>query len=290
MTKLIAIDLDGTLLNSENKISAENLKAIKAAQKEGIEVVVATGRAHFDVKEIFKDTGVKTWVIAANGATIHNPEGALFHSQPMEKDTAAAALQFLEHNHYYYEVFGRDAIFTPQSGRELLNIEIDRVESANPDADRSELLQAAKKQYSQTGFKFVESYMDILSQTEEIYNILAFSFHQEKLDAGWEKFKDTENITLVTSAAHNFEIEHKVASKGIALQKLSAHLAIELKDTAAIGDSMNDKSMLEIAGKSIAMGNARPEIKAICRDITLTNDQDGVELAIKRMMDAKQKV
>lgn len=290
MTKLIAIDLDGTLLNSENKISAENLKAIKAAQKEGIEVVVATGRAHFDVKEIFKDTGVKTWVIAANGATVHNPEGALFHSQPMEKDTAAEALQFLERNHYYYEVFGRDAIYTPQSGRELLNIEIDRVESANPDADRSQLLQAAEKQYSQTGFKFVESYMDILNQTHEIYNILAFSFQQEKLDAGWEKFKDTENITLVTSAAHNFEIEHELASKGIALQKLSAHLAIELKDTAAIGDSMNDKSMLEIAGKSIAMGNARPEIKAICRDITLTNDQDGVELAIKRMMDAKQKV
>ncbi|TDL83051.1 Cof-type HAD-IIB family hydrolase [Peribacillus frigoritolerans] len=290
MTKLIAIDLDGTLLNSENKISEENLKAIKAAQKEGIEVVVATGRAHFDVKEIFKDTGVKTWVIAANGATIHNPEGALFHSQPMEKDTAAEALQFLERNHYYYEVFGRDAIYTPQSGRELLNIEIDRIESANPDADRSQLLQAAEKQYSQTGFRFVESYMDILNQTEEIYNILAFSFHQEKLDAGWETFKDTENITLVTSAAHNFEIEHELASKGIALQKLSAHLAIELKDTAAIGDSMNDKSMLEIAGKSIAMGNARPEIKAICRDITLTNDQDGVELAIKRMMDAKQKV
>jgi hydroxymethylpyrimidine pyrophosphatase-like HAD family hydrolase len=48
--------------------------------------------------------------------------------------------------------------------------------------------------------------------------------------------------------------------------------------------------MLEIAGKSIAMGNARPEIKAICKDITLTNDQDGVELAIKRMMDAKQQV
>jgi Cof subfamily protein (haloacid dehalogenase superfamily) len=290
MTKLIAIDLDGTLLNSANKISAENLKAIKAAQKEGIEVVVATGRAHFDVVEIFKDTGVKTWIIAANGATIHNPEGVLFHSQPMENETAACVLQFLEQNHYYYEVFGRDAIYTPVSGRELLNIEIDRVESANPDADRAQLLQAAAKQYSQTGFRFVESYKDILNQTGEIYNILAFSFHQEKLDAGWEKFEDTENITLVTSAAHNFEIEHELASKGIALQKLSAHLGVELIDTAAIGDSMNDISMLEIAGKSIAMGNARPEIKAICKDITLTNDQDGVELAIKRMMDAKQQV
>ncbi|WP_191561415.1 Cof-type HAD-IIB family hydrolase [Metabacillus idriensis] len=290
MTKLIAIDLDGTLLNSHNEISAENLKAIKAAQKEGIEVVVATGRAQFDVVEIFKNSGVKTWIIAANGATIHNPNGELFHSQPMEKETAGEALQFLEENDYYYEVFGKDAIYTPQSGRELLNIEIDRVKSANPKTDRAMLLQAAEKQYSQSGFEFVDSITSILDKTSDIYNILAFSFHKEKLEAGWERFKDRENVTLVTSAAHNFELEHRLASKGIALEKLSAHLGIDLKDTAAIGDSMNDKSMLEIAGKSIAMGNARHEIKAICQDITLTNDQDGVELAIKRMMDTLHQV
>jgi hypothetical protein len=290
MTKLIAIDLDGTLLNSHNEISAENLKAIKAAQKEGIEVVVATGRAQFDVVEIFKNSGVKTWIIAANGATIHNPDGELFHSQPMEKEAAEEALQYLEENDYYYEVFGKDAIYTPQSGRELLTIEIDRVKSANPETDRAMLLQAAEKQYSQSGFKFVDTYTSILDETSDIYNILAFSFHKEKLEAGWERYNNRENVTLVTSAAHNFELEHRLASKGIALEKLSAHLGIKLKDTAAIGDSMNDKSMLEIAGKSIAMGNARPEIKAICQDITLTNDQDGVELAIKRMMAAMEQV
>ncbi|WP_282033913.1 Cof-type HAD-IIB family hydrolase [Metabacillus indicus] len=288
MTKLIAIDLDGTLLNSENKVSAENLNALKIAQEKGIEVVIATGRAHFDVMEIFRNANVKTWVIAANGATIHQPDGTLFHSQPMEKEMAAEALQFLEENDYYYEVFGQNAIFTPQHGRELLSIEIDRIKSANPEADSAKLLHAASKQYSQSGFVFIENRNEILN--EDIYNILAFSFHQEKLDAGWEKFKDRENLTLVTSADHNFELEHKLASKGIALKKLAGHLGIDLAETAAIGDSMNDQSMLEAAGKSIAMGNARPEIKAICSDITLTNDQDGVELAIKRLMDAKQTV
>lgn len=63
MVKLIAVDLDGTLLNEENRISQRNLEAIKFAQSNGVEVVIATGRAHFDVQEIFKDTGLKTWII-----------------------------------------------------------------------------------------------------------------------------------------------------------------------------------------------------------------------------------
>jgi len=78
LKKLIALDLDGTLLNRNSEISGENIRAIRDAQQHGMEVVIATGRAHFDVREIFKDTGIRTWVIAANGATIHDPEGKLF--------------------------------------------------------------------------------------------------------------------------------------------------------------------------------------------------------------------
>lgn len=73
--KMIAVDLDGTLLNSESKISKENIDAIKKAREHGIEVVVATGRASFDVQTIFEPTGIKTWIISANGAVIHDPEG-----------------------------------------------------------------------------------------------------------------------------------------------------------------------------------------------------------------------
>ncbi|MBP0725242.1 HAD family phosphatase [Bacillus sp. RG28] len=283
MTKLIAVDLDGTLLNEENRISDKNLEAIIDAQKNGIEVVVATGRAHFDVKRIFKDTGITTWIISANGATIHKPNGELFHSIPINKEVAIDALSWLEKEGFYYEVSSNHSIYSPQKGQDLLVIEMDRIKSANPDVNIEELQSAAEKQNSQAGFSFIQSYKDI-EEDLDIYNILAFSFHEEKLKKGWSKFETQKELTIVKSANHNFELEHKNASKGNALEILANKLNIELVETAAVGDSFNDLSMLKIAGRSAAMGNANEEIKNACKEITLTNDEDGVAHFIYKLI------
>ncbi|MBT2214940.1 Cof-type HAD-IIB family hydrolase [Virgibacillus dakarensis] len=274
--RLIAIDLDGTLLNKENRISQNNLQAIKDAQSSGVEVVVATGRAHFDVKEIFKGTGINTWIIGANGATIHKPDGNLFHSVPIHKEVVMEILRWLEQEDFYYEVFSKYSIFTPHNGRELLAIEMDRVKSANPDTNMQELHEAARKQFSQTGFSYIQSFTDLLQMDTEFYNILAFSFDAEKLKKGWTKFAPRKELSIVKSAKHNFELENVNASKGFALKRLANKLNIPLADTAAVGDSFNDLSMLKIAGSSAAMGNAHPEIKNACHEITLSNDEDGV--------------
>ncbi|WP_110111864.1 Cof-type HAD-IIB family hydrolase [Bacillus sp. CGMCC 1.16541] len=287
MTKLIAIDLDGTLLNNENEISNENLQAIKDAQAQGVEVVVATGRAAFDVKQIFAKTDVKTWIIAANGATIHEPTGEQYVSVPMEKTEALAILKWLEENDYYYEVFSDEAIYTPQNGRELIAIEMDRLKSANPELDVESLQLAASKQFSQSGFAFIPSYTELENQSLPIYNILAFSFDEEKLTNGWNRFKDRQDLTLVTSANHNFELEHKDASKGNALKRLADHLQLSLDESAAIGDSMNDYSMLSVVKTGIAMGDARQEIKDIATFVTKENDEHGVAHAIYRLLKRK---
>lgn len=276
MVKLIAVDLDGTLLNEENRISKKNLEAIEFAQANGVEVVIATGRAHFDVQTIFKETGLKTWIIGANGATIHQPNGERFHSISINRQDAFQILNWLEQEEYYYEIFSNDSILSPQNGRELLAIEMDRVKSANQEVSIEQLIEAAEKQYSQTGFSFIASYKELIDTDVDIYNILAFSFDEEKLQKGKAQFKDMEDVTTVTSAKHNFEFEHKKASKGIALEILAKKLAMNLADTAAVGDSFNDLSMLQMAGRSAAMGNAPEEIKNSCQEVTLTNIDDGV--------------
>ena len=276
VVKLIAVDLDGTLLNEENQISKKNLEAIEFAQANGVEVVIATGRAHFDVQTIFKETGLKTWIIGANGATIHQPNGEMFHSISINRKDAFQILNWLEQEEYYYEIFSNDSILSPQNGRQLLAIEMDRVKSANPEVSMEQLIEAAEKQYSQTGFSFIASYKELIDTDVDIYNILAFSFDEEKLQKGKAQFKDMEDVTMVTSAKHNFEFEHKKASKGIALEILAKKLAMNLADTAAVGDSFNDLSMLRIAGRSAAMGNAPEEIKNSCQEVTLTNIDDGV--------------
>ncbi|ELK44264.1 HAD-IIB family hydrolase, partial [Halobacillus sp. BAB-2008] len=139
---MIAIDLDGTLLNSSSQISEENVRAIKEAQEKGVEVVIATGRAEFDVRELFRETGLRTWVIGANGATIHDPEGRLFHATPMLTEDVRDVLPWLEANGFYYEACSDEWIWTQQEGRSLLQVEIDRIKSANPDVHIGELEHA----------------------------------------------------------------------------------------------------------------------------------------------------
>eukprot|EP00130_Batrachochytrium_dendrobatidis_P008537 XP_006683412.1 hypothetical protein BATDEDRAFT_93175 [Batrachochytrium dendrobatidis JAM81] len=268
--------LDGTTLNEESKISQQNLEAIKFAQNKGVEVVIATGRAYFDVEDIFENTGIKTWIIGANGATIHRPNGELYHDIPLDKKDAFEIMSWLEEKEFYYEVFSNHSIYTPQSGRELLAIEIDRAKSANNAVQIEQLEKSAQIQFSQTGFSFINSYKDLLEKDADYYNILAFTFDEEKLQMGRKKFSNRKDLTLVSSAKHNFELEHKDAAKGNALKVLANKLAINIADTAAVGDSYNDLSMLRIAGRSAAMGNAEQEIKDSCHEVTLSNRDDGV--------------
>jgi Cof subfamily protein (haloacid dehalogenase superfamily) len=276
MVKLIAVDLDGTLLNENNEVSKKSLESIKFAEANGVEVVIATGRAHFDVQAIFEKTDIKTWIIGANGATIHKPNGELFHSEPINRQDAIDILSWLEQEEYYYEVFSNHSIYTPQYGKELLAIEMDRLKSANPEVSIEQLQNAINKQFSQTGFSFIQSYKDLLEIDMDFYNILAFSFSEAKLQKGWKRFEQSKDLTIVTSANHNFELEHKNASKGNALKILADKLSIDLSETAAIGDSFNDVSMLEIAGRSAAMGNAQKEIQDLCHEVALSNVEDGV--------------
>lgn len=284
--KLIAIDLDGTLLNSRHQVSAENEQALKEAQQAGIEIVVSTGRAHFDVVSIFEPLEMKTWVISANGAAIHAPDGSLYHCETIHASRARDILSWLEDEEYYYEVFTNQAIYTPGTGRQLLDIEIDRVKSANPDTDLSVLQQAAEVQYSQSGFAYIQSYRELFDTKEHLdfYNILGFSFNEKKLKAGWDRFRDQEDLTLVSSADHNFELSARNASKGQALKRLAKRLGIPMAETAAVGDSLNDYSMVHAAGKGVAMGNAREEIKEIADAVTLTNDQNGIAHMIKNLL------
>ncbi|WP_027955903.1 Cof-type HAD-IIB family hydrolase [Halobacillus kuroshimensis] len=277
---LIAIDLDGTLLNKENSISDGNAEALKNARENGVEIVIATGRAYFDVQKIFSSLPLQPWVISANGAVIHTPDGTLFEEKALDREDAGEALEWLEQEDYYYEVFSGSSIYTPQNGRELLHVEMDRLLSANPETDQQSLRHALDKQFSQNGFAFVESYEEIVESKDPMYNILAFTFDLDKLEKGREKFRDHPSFTMVSSAEHNFELEDHTASKGSALKSVADHLGIPMDRTAAVGDSHNDLSMLKAAGRSAAMENAVRDVKEASDYITKSNDEDGAAYAI----------
>ena len=276
MVKLIAIDLDGTLLDKGKYISDKNIEAIRFAQKRGIEVVIATGRANFDAQNILKESDINPWIIGTNGATIHDPRGELFYSVPLNQQTASHMLNILEDEFLYYEAFIDHQICAPNYGKELLFQEIDQLMSKTSHMDKSLLKLEIEIQFGQSGFTIIDSYRNLLEQDKDIYNILAISFDEEKLQKGWTKFVDVPNVTIVQSGKNNFHLQHEQASKGNALEILAKQFNVDLVDTAAVGDNYNDLPMLQIAGRSAAMGNADQEIKDVCDVVTLSNDKDGV--------------
>jgi len=276
----IAIDLDGTLLNDNNEISEENIKAIKYAQEKGIEVVISTGRAYFDVQTICEKAGISLPVIGTNGSTIHSKDGKCISSIKIAKERVESMIEWLEERNFYYEVFTDKGIFTPKKRIEQFQNEINHFKSLELNEEMIEIVEVAERQFDQFGYVLVEDYRDILTNQEEFYNILVGSFDKKKLEEAWNHFDQYKELMVVSSADHNIEITSNSASKGLALEKLAFNMKGSLEQAMAIGDSNNDLSMFQKVRYSVAMGNAKDEIKDVCTTTTLTNDEDGVAHAI----------
>ncbi len=281
--KLIAIDLDGTLLSGHTYINEVNKAAIRAAQKEGVIVAIATGREHNNVRSFLDTAELITPVISSNGSVIHDEHRQPMFSLPLEHHQAMEVLDWMETNGYYYQAHTNKGIYTISTGHELLAVEVDRLMSTNPDPTQAQMLEAMQGMSDKLKMIRIDTYKDIPADTD-FYNILAISFDEKKLATGRQHFADREDITMVVSGHLNFEIEHKQASKGTALKHLAAHHGIPLGQTMAIGDNFNDVSMIQLAGLGVAMGNAEPEVKAIADEVTLTNEQDGVAHAIYKAL------
>ncbi len=285
MKPVIFIDLDGTLLNEQQKISVESIEAIQYAQSRGAEVIIATGRAFFDVEQLLKHTPLSLHVIGANGATIHDPSGRLLNETAMEPAVAKNAVRWLSDNHFYYEVFTPEGIFTPHNSDTLLTIEIDKAISVNPTIDQSFLHHAVAKQRNQHGFLPIYHEEAFLQRDVTYYNILAFSFDDAKREKGKKHFSNDKKLTVVTSSAHNFELMDAKASKGFAAVALAKRLQLSLSVSLSIGDSGNDLSMFAITKESAAMGNADNLIKHLATSVTTPNSENGVANAISRFLE-----
>ncbi|WP_164667734.1 Cof-type HAD-IIB family hydrolase [Virgibacillus doumboii] len=282
---IIAIDLDGTLINSNHKVSEENIAAIKQAQKLGHEVVIATGRAHFDVQKILSGIGLSLYTIGANGATIHSPSGTNILSVTMPEQQTRSIIEWLDQEEFYYELFCESGIYTPKEGKEILQAELNALEEKSSSSELDNMKLAYEKQIGQYGFVFMESYEKVFEDRQKVHNILAFSFNDKKRKKGQDKFAESKNLTLVSSSKYNFELEHFNASKGKALRYLAKVLNMNMDHSMAIGDSENDISMFKVVSNSFAMENADRNVQSHARYLAPSQDDHGVAKAIGQFLD-----
>lgn len=284
MLRCIATDMDGTLLNAKQQISKENETALKQAQEKGIEIIVATGRSYFEAASVLEEAKLECPIICVNGAEIRNEQGEKVYSNPIPSELAKKVMNQLDERNYYYELYANSGTYTrdPKLGLSVLK---DLFQSANKEAvPWIEMEEEARKRFEEGHVKIVEDYQLLVDEPSfELYKLLVFDKDHDALQKAALEIEDPD-LAITSSAFGNIEINYKSAQKGIALESFVQKKGIPLSETLAVGDQLNDLSMLEIVGTAVAMGNAAEEVKQIAHYITSTNNENGVARAITKYM------
>mgnify|MGYP001508146843 FL=1 len=284
MINLIATDMDGTLLNAAHEISQENQEAIKFAQEHGITVVIATGRAFYEANTPVAETDLKVPYICLNGAEVRDETFNIMSTSHLNHSLVSKITSTLKEKDIYYQVYTNRGIYTENPQRDL-EIYIDIAERAGQKADVEKIENSIQKRIDNGTLKIVDNYDKIEDIPGElIMKILAFDSDLGKIDLVGQELAQSPNLAVSSSSRGNLEITHSDAQKGIALSTIAKQLGIDLKDIMALGDNLNDVSMLERVGYSVAMDNAAPEVKTVAKYVTDSNENSGVGKAIKKFL------
>ncbi|GKQ43013.1 haloacid dehalogenase [Companilactobacillus sp. RD055328] len=283
MIKLIASDMDGTLLNDKMEVSEQNAKAIKAAQEAGIEFLVATGRSIKEAKPFFEQANIKSGLITLNGAEIFDTDANVVESFPITSNTASKVTTILDNNDIYYEITTNKGVFS-NSYESRLNGFVDIMIQLNPDLTHDEAVKVSEEKLKVMSTQYIDSYDQLLDNSEyEILKIIAFSSNgREYLADLVTHLSEEEKLIITSSSSNNIEINDYNAQKGFALMDYAKKHGYQPDEVMAIGDNLNDFSMIEMAGTGVAMKNAISEIKEIADVETDTNINDGVAKIIKK--------
>ena len=283
--KLIVTDLDGTLLNSKHEISAENIEALKLAQKQGIEVAIATGRTYGNAIALCKKVGLKVHIISNNGSFVYTEDGKKLMENGIDINHAKNALQWLQGNNYSYSICTNKNFFMPDNTSSILTNDFENAKDIDSMWNRDNVKQLINsKILALDGLKLMKNVAEVFEQQVTIGHISVTTFDRNKFAKGKEYFSANKDLSVVTSESIIFDLTNSSASKGNGLQYLTDYLDVSFQDVMAIGDNYNDISMLERVGHSVAIGNAEEAVKKICKQISLTNDLNGVAHIINQII------
>ncbi len=270
---MIAMDLDGTLLDSNAKVSEENARTIAEAQSRGIEIVLVTGRRFDFARPIADSLPCDLHFIVNNGAVTKSKSGVtdLRHLLP-----AATARKVLEAT----EEFRSGAAVVFDRPRE------NQVMMERPDWDHPVRGRYLRRNREYIGL--ISPLTECLNGTDPIQ--IGYADNCRNLRAAMKLLEELPIANEYTLALTEYEsrdlsildVLKRGVSKGSALAEWTKRRGIARDELMAIGDNWNDREMLEFAGLPIVMGNAVPELKTLGWAVTLTNDESGVAEAIRK--------
>lgn len=269
--KLIAFDLDGTVLDSLKRLSGRNRAALKACAEKGIVLVPATGRAAAGISPAIRDIPGVRYGITTNGGTITDLKtGEILDRQTISCEKALRLMKVISRYHAMYDPY--------INGRGITQPEFyDHMDEFGLTPVIQEMVRATRD--------VVPNIQDYVKQTgaevEKINIYLADLKDREPLQ---RELEQEEGLSITSSLYNNLEVNDAKATKGQALKRLADYLNIPMEAVMAFGDGGNDLSMIQAAGTGVAMANGLETVKAAADYITLDNDQDGVADAIEKLI------
>jgi HAD-superfamily hydrolase, subfamily IIB len=288
MIKLIASDIDGTLLNSNHQLSEQNIAAIQKAKKAGIEFVISTGRKYDDALSALERDDLADGYITLSGAEIRNREGKVSYQVPLTYDKIEEILWITKSYSVAVILNSEDGDYIIGTQEEFKNSLKEQMKLFFGIDQKIPVEESPIFQKIVGKTKCVSSLQTIKSQGITIYKIFIFSRDQNLIDALSIKFGDVEEIASASSFISNIEITQLEAQKGRTILKYMKEKGYSMDEVMVLGDSMNDYSMISMDyGATVAMENAVGEIKAVAKYITSSNDENGVARAIEYALEGR---
>lgn len=265
MYKLIALDMDGTLLNENKEISKSNLEAIQFARRKGIKVVLATGRPTKGIEKYLKELNLideNEYAVSYNGAVVQEVKsGKIIAKNVMSLDDLKQLYNLSKELNVNIHALTPNSCITPK------------------------INQYSELEATMNNIPLEIVDFDTIDKNTTIVKIM-FVDPEEKLNKVIELLPKElyDKYTIVRSAPFFLEFLNKKVNKGFGVRLLAEKLGIKPSEVICIGDAENDIHMIEFAGLGVAMGNAFPEVKKKADYVTKTNEEDGVAHVIKKFV------
>ncbi|MDD3368735.1 MAG: Cof-type HAD-IIB family hydrolase [Lachnospiraceae bacterium] len=274
--KMVALDLDGTLLTDKKEITKKTLETLKRAARTGTEIVIATGRSVDGIPAEMDEIPEYTYAVTCNGSAVYN----IKTREPIYEDL----MEWEEMKDLFHELWSLDVIVDAFVGTHIYR------DRKNIEPTRQLPVSQAVRDFLLASREDVDHLDRMMEEKRMAVNKFSLNFKSNPDGTLKDRDKVMEiasrypEFVAVSGGSNNVEFTRASATKGTALIKLGEYLHIKKEEIMACGDSGNDMDMLSKVGFPVAMANAEPQILEICDYVTLSNEEDGVAAVLEKFV------
>ena len=292
MYKIIAVDLDGTMLNSYGEVTENTKRVVKQTIQKGTDVIIASGRSIDSIKTIAEEIGCSKYMIAGNGAVVYDlKKDKILYEKYIPKSKAIDIIKTCEQNSIYYNVYTNQSIIADSLRYNVLYYYKENLKKEDSKKTRITLVDNVQKYIEEMKNEKIMKIF-ICDGTRSVFNSIVKKFSDiselDVLDVSHMSRKVIKHGTVDIPIEYYYtEISMKNVDKWYAIEFLMDKLGIQKEEVMTIGDNMNDKKMIQEAGLGITMKGSSPSVTEVADFITEDNNHEGVAKAIEKFVNEK---